>query len=648
MKNLRFTIRKKIIYGFLLLVVIFSVNAIYSIYTINKGNAIITRSLEVVNPTISAIDDFILLVNRSKMLITNWVYLQNNDEDKRALEKLQRTEYPELKDRLSALLPRLSKNSELPEIDSVFANFEALIAVEKGVMNELQTFEDYEDPVKKFMAEEVIESEVLPRSTKMISDLEQFNDVISKQKSETDYRLMENFKKLNQTTFILSITLFIIGLVTAFYISTSIIKPVNYIRKIIDKLGKGEIVDVDKKKVSNDEVGDMARSVANMASGFKEITTFAENIGNGKYDSKFNPLSENDMLGNALIDMRDNLKKVAEEDKKRNWATSGMAKFGEILRNFNDNFEKLADEIISNLVKYIGANQGALFIIESNNGAGGEEEEYMEMAAVYAWDKKKFLEKKIYRGEGLAGQAWIEGDTIYLTEVPEDYVSITSGLGEANPRSILIVPLKLNDEIHGVVEIASFREYDEFEIEFIERVCESIASTISSVKVNERTQKLLEESTMMTEQMRAQEEEMRQNMEELQATQEKIQRDQLDREAREKIVLSGTLVLELNKSFNIRKTNDISESVLGYSPAELEGKLLRDLMISKGELKNIQEEATETSYWNGILRLKHRNGQEILMQASAGMIPDSINDDYMYLIYCKDVTNLKLQEEKAA
>ncbi len=648
MKNLRFTIRKKIIYGFLLLVVIFSVNAIYSIYTINKGNTIITRSLEVVNPTISAIDDFILLVNRSKMLITNWVYLQNNDEDKRALEKLQRTEYPELKDRLSALLPRLSKNSGLPEIDSVFANFEALIAVEKGVMNELQTFEDYEDPVKKFMAEEVIESEVLPRSTKMISDLEQFNDVISKQKSETDYRLMENFKKLNQTTFILSITLFIIGLVTAFYISTSIIKPVNYIRKIIDKLGKGEIVDVDKKKVSNDEVGDMARSVANMASGFKEITTFAENIGNGKYDSKFNPLSENDMLGNALIDMRDNLKKVAEEDKKRNWATSGMAKFGEILRNFNDNFEKLADEIISNLVKYIGANQGALFIIESNNGAGGEEEEYMEMAAVYAWDKKKFLEKKIYRGEGLAGQAWIEGDTIYLTEVPEDYVSITSGLGEANPRSILIVPLKLNDEIHGVVEIASFREYDEFEIEFIERVCESIASTISSVKVNERTQKLLEESTLMTEQMRAQEEEMRQNMEELQATQEKIQRDQLDREAREKIVLSGTLVLELNKSFNIRKANDISKPVLGYTPAELEGKLLRDLMISKGELKNIQEEATEISYWNGILRLKHRNGQEILMQASAGMIPDSINDDYLYLIYCKDVTNLKLQEEKAA
>ena len=640
MKNLRFTIRKKIIYGIMFLVIIFSANAIYSIYTINKGNAIITRSLDVVNPTISAIDDFILLVNRSKMLATNWVYLQNNNEDKRALEKLQRTEYPELKDRLSKLLPNLKIDSDLTNVDSVFLNFESLIEVEKGVMNELQTFEDYEDPIKKFMSEETIESEVLPRSAAMISELEQFNDVISKHKSETDQGMMRNFEQLNQTTFILSVILFIIGLLTAFYISTSIIKPVNYIRNIIDKVGKGEMVEVNKKKVSNDEVGDMAKSVANMTSGFKDITVFAENIGKGKYDSDFNPLSDNDMLGNALIEMRNNLKTVSEEDKKRNWATSGIAKFGDILRTNSDNFEKLSDNIISNLVRYIGANQGALFIVDGNSENSGEDEEYMEMAAVYAWDKKKFLEKKIFRGEGLAGQAWLEGDTIYLTEVPDNYVNITSGLGEANPRSVLIVPLKVNDELHGVVEIASFREYEKFEIEFIERVCESIASTISSVKVNERTQKLLQESTMMTEQMRAQEEEMRQNMEELQATQEKTQRDQADRETREKIVLSSTLVLELNKNFSIRNANDFSKSVLGYTASELEGKSLRDMIVSKGELGAIQEGVTEDAYWNGIIKMKHRDGREVHLLASAGMIPDPVSDENIYLVYSRDVTDL--------
>ena len=108
---------------------------------------------------------------------------------------------------------------------------------------------------------------------------------------------------------------------------------------------------------------------------------------------------------------------------------------------------------------------------------------------------------------------------------------------------------------------------------------------------------------MMTEQMRAQEEEMRQNMEELQATQEKIQRDQLDRESREKIILSGTVLFELNKSFVIRKANNICKEVFKYSPAELEGKMFKDLMVSSSDLNIIQENATSEKYWNGVLAL---------------------------------------------
>src|SRR5690606_29769436 len=125
-----------------------------------------------------------------------------------------------------------------------------------------------------------------------------------------------------------------------------------------------------------------------LVNGLKATTLFAENIGKGNYASDFNPLSSQDVLGNALIDMRNNLAKVAEDDKKRNWATEGLAKFGEILRTNNNDVSKLSDEIIGNLVKYLNANQGGIYIVDDEMEG---EEETMSMKACYAWDKKKFL-----------------------------------------------------------------------------------------------------------------------------------------------------------------------------------------------------------------------------------------------------------------
>ena len=640
---MRIDISKKIIYGFVFMILAFTANAIYSIHTVNRSKTVINESINVVNPTLEAIDEFVLLVNRSKMLITNWVYLQSNETDKEALKHLISVEYPELKNRILLLAPRFRHEAfSFSSLDSVFFIFENLLDVERGIMNELTSFDDYEDPIKKFMAEEAIESEVLPQSSALIETLEELDEMLSLYREASDLGMSHTFSRLSRMTIILNAALLVLGLFTAFTLSRSITRPINYLRGVIERLGRGEVVAVDKARVSDDEIGDMANSVALMADGFGNIAQFAENIGKGSYDVSFTPLSEQDVLGNALIEMRDNLRRVAEEDRKRNWATSGMARFGEILRNHSDNFGKLADQVISNLVKYIGANQGAIFIIDNQQQ---KDEPFMELAACYAWDKKKFVEKKIHRGEGLAGQAWIEGGTIYLTEVPDDYISITSGLGDANPRSVIIVPLKVNDEIHGVIELASFRTYDVHEIEFIERVSESIAATISSVKVNERTHRLLEESTLMTEQLRAQEEEMRQNMEELQATQEKIHRDQHDREVREKIVLNDMMVIEFNKTFTIRHVEANCRAIMGYSPAEMEGRSLRDFLHNGADINRIQEKVAEETYFNGILRMKNRDGSEVSLLCSAGLVPDSINNDTLYALYAEDVTDIFHPEE---
>jgi putative methionine-R-sulfoxide reductase with GAF domain len=283
----------------------------------------------------------------------------------------------------------------------------------------------------------------------------------------------------------------------------------------------------EKLKTRNDEIGDMSSALNDLIDSFKKFTSFAKEIGKGNYDADFEPLSEQDDLGNALLEMRDNLKNAAEEEEKRkkedeqrNWASNGIAKFSELLRENNDNLQELSYNVIQNLVKYTEANQGGLFLVNDED----KENRFIELKAAYAYSRRKYLEKQIEPGVGLIGRCVQEGETIYMTEIPEDYINITSGLGDATPRSLLIVPLKTNDEVHGAIEMASFHEFEQYQIDFVERVAENIASTLSTVKINIRTNELLEKSQQQAEEMKSQEEEMRQNMEELKATQEESSR----------------------------------------------------------------------------------------------------------------------------
>jgi PAS domain S-box-containing protein len=264
--------------------------------------------------------------------------------------------------------------------------------------------------------------------------------------------------------------------------------------------------------------------------------------------------------------MRDNLQKVAEEDKKRNWANEGMAKFAEILRNTQQNVDEVSYSIISNIVKYLGANQGGLFILNEEN-----EKPTLELIAAYAYNKKKYLEKTVMVGQGLLGQAVLEKSMIYLTEIPNNYITITSGLGESNPNTLLIVPLQANNVIYGVIEIASFHELKDYQMDFVQKLSESIAITISTVKSATKNNRLLEDSQMFAELMRAQEEEMRQNMEELTATQEEMRRVQVDIKEKEN-----------NLNSLINNTDAIIISVDNELTIKVYNKMAADYFASKG------------------------------------------------------------------
>ncbi len=324
----------------------------------------------------------------------------------------------------------------------------------------------------------------------------------------------KNFSAVFVCLFVISI----IGFFVFRFFRKNIIQRLYIIRDIQNKLSEGEIVRISDEDHSEDEIGQMAISLSNLAESVQLKASFADEIAKGNLTAELSNLNKNDVLGNSLLNMRNQLSVTSEAEKQRNWSTEGVAKIGDIL-NGSQSTDDLYYAIIKFVVNYSRSNQGGLFLIDED-----DDSHPLVLTACYAYEKKKFLTKKIELGQGLIGQCALECETIYLTEIPTHYISITSGLGGANPNSLILLPLKSNGTLLGVIEVASFQRFQPFEITFLEKLTESIAASIGSIRLNDRTREMLGQLQQQAEEMKSQEEEMRQNMEELSATQEEMLR----------------------------------------------------------------------------------------------------------------------------
>lgn len=329
-----------------------------------------------------------------------------------------------------------------------------------------------------------------------------------------------------------TVFIFIVGVLlqgaVVWYITHKLAKPIKKTTAVLNSIAEGDI-DINKKVFihTGDELETMALSANKLIDGLNHTEQFAREIGMGKLDARFELLGDKDILGKALIEMQKSLinareteTRRKEEEERQIWATQGMAMFGEVLRQHNDNLNELSYLIIKNLVSYTKSIQGGIFILNDND----QDNPVLDMTACFAYDRRKFMEKTVMPNEGLVGRCYIEGKTIFMTEIPKNYIKITSGLGEENPRNVILAPLKVNDDVLGVIEMATFNLYEKHQVEFIEKVSAIIAATLSSVRINIRTAELLTRTQQQAEEMKAQEEEMRQNMEELHATQEEMER----------------------------------------------------------------------------------------------------------------------------
>ena len=224
--------------------------------------------------------------------------------------------------------------------------------------------------------------------------------------------------------------------------------------------------------------GDLTRSIAVEAQG--EVAVLKDNI--------------NQMIAN----LRDTTQKNTEQD----WLKTNLAKFTRMLQGQRD-LETVTKLILSELAPLVNAQHGVFYLME-----GDSHSPYLKLLSSYAYRERKSLSNRFYLGEGLVGQCALEKERILITEVPDNYIKIRSGLGEATPLNAVVLPVLFEGQVTAVVELASFRRFNEIHLTFFDQLTESIAIVLNTIAASMRTEELLKQSQSLAEELQTQQKEL--------------------------------------------------------------------------------------------------------------------------------------------
>ena len=274
---------------------------------------------------------------------------------------------------------------------------------------------------------------------------------------------------------------------------------------ICQNVAEGDFNHTARVRGPHDRLG---RAINQMATMLREAVGQADAVAHGKYETRIEPRSDRDALRRALRDMTERLRSVSQANERQVWIKTGLTDLNDIMRD-QQRVEPLLNDTIERLARYVGASIGAVYTTESDNE--------LRRAAAYAGGPIANMPDRIAFGEGLVGQAARDRTSRLIDDVPPNYIKAVSGLGEATPTNIVIVPLVHRDELKGVLELASLQEFSEAALEMLDEVAEDIAIAIHAVHSHEQLHELLERSQAQSEELQVQQEELRQANDELEA-----------------------------------------------------------------------------------------------------------------------------------
>jgi PAS domain-containing protein len=417
-------------------------------------------------------------------------------------------------------------------------------------------------------------------------------------------------------------------------------QPLTKILDYISILKSGKLPEKTLQLNTGDEFALISEHLNSIVSMLSEKAAFLKALNQGDLQAKLELSNNEDELGKELLDIQVNTQKAAadrkkhdEETAKRRYINEGLAKFSEITHARYSQISKLTDLFIKELVKYLDAIQGGVFLVNEETNS-----EELILTSAFAYDRKKYLTKTVVIGEGLVGTCALERKPIFLTEIPPDYISITSGLGDAPPNNILLLPMLQENNLAGVIELASLNQFQEHQIEFVKQAANNLANTLSSTKINEQTSKLLAQSQEHAQTMAEQEEEMRQNMEELKATQEESSRREEEFKGIAEALGKALFVAEFDLKGHLVSINEKFLVFLGKNRNQAMGKTFAETVKSKNSstvndnfLKNIED--GNHVFFNDVIKIGKKREYKVQFHFS----PELNRDDVPFKILCLGV-----------